>query len=125
MTTLAVLQPGYLPWLGFFDQVRRADHFVFYDDVQFDKHGWRNRNRVKSGKGPVWLTVPVRARGRMGQRINEVEIAEGVPWARKHLQTIEQLYAQSPYRSLYLPELSELLQRRWRSSLTSISHFRV
>ncbi len=113
MTTLAVLQPSYLPWLGFFDQVRRSDHFVFYDDVQFDKHGWRNRNRVKSSGGAVWLTVPVRAHGRMGQRINEVEIADGVPWTRKHLQTIEQLYAQSPHRAAYLPELSELLQRKW------------
>lgn len=51
MTTLAVLQPGYLPWLGYFDQVRRADVFVHYDDVQFDRGGWRNRNRVKSPRG--------------------------------------------------------------------------
>ena len=50
--TLAVLQPGYLPWLGFFDQLRRSDVFVLYDDVQFDKHGWRNRNRIEVGPGP-------------------------------------------------------------------------
>ena len=49
--TLVVLQPGYLPWLGFFDQMQRADVFVYYDDVQFDKHGWRNRNRVKAPDG--------------------------------------------------------------------------
>src|SRR5260370_40593126 len=67
VTTLVVLQPSYLPWLGFFDQVRRCDRFVFYDDVQYDKHGWRNRNRIKAASGPVWLTVPVRTRGRMGQ----------------------------------------------------------
>ena len=48
LRTLAVLQPGYLPWLGFFDQLQRSDCFIFYDDVQFDKNGWRNRNRVKS-----------------------------------------------------------------------------
>jgi hypothetical protein len=113
MTTLVVLQPSYLPWLGFFDQVRRCDVFVFYDDVQFDKHGWRNRNRVKGGRGPVWLTVPVRAGGRMGQRIDEVEITDEARWARKHLQTLEQLYARSPYRNAYLPELTDLLQRRW------------
>lgn len=113
LTTLVVLQPSYLPWLGFFDQVRRCDHFVFYDDVQFDKHGWRNRNRVKSNRGPVWLTAPVRAGGRMGQLINEVEIADATPWARKHLQTIDQLYARSPHRDAYLPELAEALQRKW------------
>src|SRR5438045_89015 len=54
--TIAVLQPGYLPWLGFFDQMRRSDVFILYDDVQFDKHGWRNRNRVKGANGPIWLT---------------------------------------------------------------------
>ena len=61
--TLCVLQPGYLPWLGFFDQMRRCDIFICYDDVQYDKHGWRNRNRIKSPKGPHWLTVPVRHKG--------------------------------------------------------------
>ena len=52
-STLVVLQPGYLPWLGFFDQMRRADVFVYYDDVQFDKHGWRNRNRIKTPTGAL------------------------------------------------------------------------
>lgn len=113
MTTLVVLQPSYLPWLGFFDQVRRCDHFVFYDDVQFDKHGWRNRNRVKSANGPVWLTVPVRAGGRMGQLINDVEIADAAHWARKHVQTVEQLYARSPHCDAYLPELTDVLNRKW------------
>ena len=61
--TVAILQPGYIPWLGFFDQVIRSDVFVYYDDVQFDKHGWRNRNRIKSPDGPFWLTVPVKHRG--------------------------------------------------------------
>ena len=64
MTTLVVLQPSYLPWLGYFDQMSKADVFVWYDDVQFDKHGWRNRNRIKSPKGPLWLTVPVLHKGR-------------------------------------------------------------
>jgi hypothetical protein len=53
LTTLVVLQPSYLPWLGYFDQMSKADAFVWYDDVQFDKHGWRNRNRIKGPKGPL------------------------------------------------------------------------
>ena len=113
MTTLVVLQPSYLPWLGFFDQVRRCDRFVFYDDVQYDKEGWRNRNRIKSAAGPVWLTVPVRTRGRMGQPINEVEIANATPWAPKHLKTIEEAYARAPRRDHYLRPLAELLLRKW------------
>lgn len=111
--TLVVLQPGYLPWLGFFDQLIRSDIFVFYDDVQFDKNGWRNRNRIKSPVGPHWLTVPVRVNN-LSQRILETEIDERQPWARKHLGTIKQFYAQAPYLERYLPEMEELLMgRRW------------
>jgi hypothetical protein len=113
MTTLVVLQPSYLPWIGFFDQVRRCDHFVFYDDVQYDKHGWRNRNRIKAASGPVWLTVPVRTRGRMGQPICDVEVSNETPWARKQLKTIEEAYARAPHRQPYLTALSELLDRPW------------
>jgi hypothetical protein len=112
--TLAVLQPGYLPWLGFFDQLQRSDIFILYDDVQYDKNGWRNRNRVKSTAGePHWLTVPVHVRS-LGQRLLETEIDNQLPWARKHLGTIRQFYAKAPYLNRYLPELEELLAgRRW------------
>ncbi len=113
MTTLVVLQPSYLPWLGFFDQVRRCDHFVFYDDVSYDKNGWRNRNRIKAASGPVWLTVPVRTKGRMSQAIHDVEITNTIPWARKHLKTIAEAYAASQHRDAYLPALTELLERPW------------
>jgi hypothetical protein len=110
--TLVVLQPGYLPWLGFFDQMRRADIFVYYDDVQFDKHGWRNRNRIKSPAGAHWLTVPVR-RARLDTRILDVEIDNRTAWARKHTGTIRQFYARAPYLVRYLPEMEDLLQRGW------------
>jgi hypothetical protein len=111
--TLVVLQPGYLPWLGFFDQVRRCDVFVHYDDVQFDKHGWRNRNRVKAPDGPRWLTVPVRLRGLGKPRIRDVRIDAGAPWARKHLGTLRQLYARAPFAREYLPTLETLLTQPW------------
>jgi WbqC-like protein family len=111
--TLVVLQPGYLPWLGFFDQMRRADVFVYYDDVQYDKHGWRNRNRVKSPGGPAWLTVPIRHHGLQQPSILDVEIDARAPWARKHLGTLRQYYSKAPYFKRYLPELEELLQRPW------------
>lgn len=111
--TVVVLQPGYLPWLGFFDQMQRSDIFVYYDDVQFDKHGWRNRNRIKSPNGPHWLTVPVCHRGKDKPRICDVEIDNRQPWARKHLGTIRQFYASSPYLADFLPDLEALLSRQW------------
>jgi hypothetical protein len=113
VTTVVVLQPSYLPWLGFFDQMRRCDVFVYYDDVQFDKHGWRNRNRVKAPAGPVWLTVPVRHHGLQRPRIMDVAIDNRTPWARKHVSTVRQLYARAPYLKRYLPELETLLQGSW------------
>jgi hypothetical protein len=111
--TLVVLQPGYLPWLGFFDQMRRADVFVYYDDVQYDKHGWRNRNRIKSPDGPRWLTVPVRHAGLDKPRIIDVAVDPGSPWSRKHVGTIRQYYRDAPHIQRYLPALEELLQRTW------------
>jgi hypothetical protein len=109
--TLCVLQPGYMPWLGFFDQMARSDIFILYDDVQFDRNGWRNRNRVKSPQGPHWLTVPVR-RG-LGQMIFDVQIDDTQLWARKHVATLRHLYAGAPHLRGYLPELEEILLRPW------------
>ena len=111
--TLVVLQPGYLPWLGFFDQMRRADTFVYYDDVQYDKHGWRNRNRIKTPAGPLWLTVPVLHHGQGQPLILDAMIDTKSGWARKHIASIRQYYAKAPYVKQLLPELEELLQRPW------------
>jgi hypothetical protein len=113
VTTLVVLQPGYLPWLGYFDLLRRADVFVHYDDVQFDKHSWRNRNRVKGPHGAVWLTVPVLHRGRFGQSILDVEIDDRRDWRHKQLATIAQLYARAPLLDAILPRLREILEQPW------------
>lgn len=117
MTTVVILQPGYLPWLGFFDQMRRSDIFVYYDDVQFDKHGWRNRNRIKSPTGPLWLTVPVKTSGCRGQRVADTEIVTSHPWVRKHIAAIAQNYAKSPYLDRYLPPLEALLKQPWQRLL--------
>lgn len=113
MTKLAVLQPGYLPWLGFFDLIDRCDIFVIYDDVQYDKHGWRNRNRVKSPKGePHWLTVPVLHTNKNKPKIIDTLISNEQDWPRKQLGTIQQFYKQAPYFNLYFKELNELLSEK-------------
>ena len=114
MTTLVVLQPSYLPWLGYFDQMRKADVFVWYDDVQFDKHGWRNRNRIKTPKGPLWLTVPVLHKHRGPQAINLIEIDNSKRWQRKHLMSVQQFYASAPFLNPVLPELTDILSHPCR-----------
>ena len=111
--TVVILQPGYLPWLGFFDQMRRADVFVYYDDVQYDTHGWRNRNRIKTQQGPLWLTVPVRHSGLSKPRVQDVTIDSRTNWAKKHVASIRQAYAPAPFLKQYMPALEEVLMRPW------------
>jgi hypothetical protein len=91
---IAILQPSYLPWLGYLDQIKQTDAFVFYDDVQFDKNGWRNRNRIRiaSESGWQWLTIPVQL-DEARQPINSVRIDGRVPWGAKHLRTLGAAYA--------------------------------
>jgi hypothetical protein len=113
VTTVAILQPGYLPWLGYFDLMDSADVFVVYDDVQFDKHGWRNRNRIKCAHGVQWLTVPVRHHGRGDERILDVEIDRTKSWTRKHVAALRQCYARAPFLEPRLTELEQLLAADW------------
>jgi len=106
---VAILQPGYLPWLGYFDLVAMADVFVLYDDVQFDKGGWRNRNRVLSGGEPLWLTVPIVQR--FPQLITEVRIASK-DWQAVHLRSIVQNYGKAPFFEEVFPHLEAYLSGR-------------
>jgi hypothetical protein len=114
MKIVGILQPGYLPWLGFFEQMLRSDIFVVYDDVQYDKHGWRNRNRVKGPQAPVWLTVPVRLKGLNKPKINEVKIDPAqTRWAQKHCETLRQLSSKAPFFSQYYPHIEKTLKLAW------------
>ena len=92
-----------MPWRGYFHLIQRADVFVFYDDVQYDKHGWRNRNRIKTVAGPQWLTIPVLAKGNTesGLPIHEARISPAEKWAKKHLAGIAQSYGKAPFFEAY------------------------
>ena len=103
-----ILQPSYIPWRGYFDLIRKADLFVFYDDVQYDTRGWRNRNRVKTSSGTTWLTIPVRKHGAQteGIPIHRIETSDD-EWPRKHLATLRHAYAKAPHFDRYRPWLEE------------------
>lgn len=113
MTSVAVLQPSYMPWLGYFEQIDRADIFVYYDVVQYDKNGWRNRNRIKTAQGIKWITVPVLHSNRRHQTNLEVEIDNRNDWARKHVESMRQAYARAPFTDGFLPEIAALLGQPW------------
>lgn len=106
--TCVILQPSYVPWRGYFHQIQKADYFVFYDDVQYDKHGWRNRNRIKTPNGPQWLTIPVNNKGNIssGRAIRDVEISWQRPWTKAHHLTLRQAYQHTPFYSEWEPLLA-------------------
>jgi hypothetical protein len=108
---VAVHQPQYLPWLGYFDKMDRVDCFVLLDSVQFKKNEWQNRNRIKSASGWQWLTVPVVHR--FSQRISEVRIHNATRWWRKHLQTLTVNYASAPDFDFHRPFFEALYAREW------------
>src|SRR5436190_11746813 len=110
---VVILQPSYIAWRGYFDQIRRADLFVFYDDIQYDKHGWRNRNQIKTHQGKQWLTIPVYTKGvTHGILIKDVRIDWSKPWTKSHLKSITLSYSKAPYFEQHLSLLESFYQRR-------------
>ena len=105
---LVVLQPGYFPWLGFFDQMHWADMFVVYDDVQYTKNDWRNRNRIKGTNGPQWLTVPVHHH--LGELIKDVAMPQDRHWVKSHVNSLQFAYAKAKYFDDYFPRIKELIE---------------
>ena len=108
---VAVHQPQYLPWLGYFDKMRRADVFCYLNDVQYIKNEWQNRNRIKTVQGWQWLTVPVRYR--FPEKINEVAINNTTGWQKKHLQALTTNYSRAPYYKSYRAIFEETLSTEW------------
>jgi hypothetical protein len=106
-----VLQPTYLPWMGYFGMIDIADVFVFYDDVQFEKQGWQQRNRIKTPQGEAWLSVHIYHD--FGQKINEVKINDASNWRKKHWQSIYQSYAKAPHFLEYQDEIEKIYQMEW------------
>lgn len=104
-------QPQYIPWLGYFDKIDKADIFVILDNVQYKKNEWQNRNRIKTINGWQWLTVPVLYK--FPEKINEVKVNNKVDWRRKHFQALLTNYAKAPYFSLYKGELKEIFEKEW------------
>lgn len=110
---VVLLQPSYIPWRGYFDQIRRADLFIFYDDVQYDKHGWRNRNQIKTSQGKLWLTIPVHSKGVTGGiAIKDVRIDWSKPWSRSHLKSFVTAYNKAPHFKQFLPLLQSFYEGR-------------
>jgi len=100
MKKVAILQSNYIPWKGYFDLINMVDEFVLYDDMQYTRRDWRNRNKIKTSNGLAWLTIPVEVKGKYFQKINETIISEP-GWAINHWATIKQFYSKASFFKEY------------------------
>jgi hypothetical protein len=106
---IAVMQPTYLPWIGYFDLMDDSDVFIFHDAVQFEKQSWQQRNRIKTPTELRWLSVPVLIAGRSTQLISEVEIVRSSGFPLKHVHLLEEHYRKAPHFQRYFPGLRAIL----------------
>jgi hypothetical protein len=117
---VAAVQSNYVPWKGYFDLIGRVDEFVLLDDVQYTRRDWRNRNRIKTPQGLLWLTVPVRTRGRFDQRIEEVKVSDA-GWAERHWRTLRHAYGRAPAYGDVAGELEALYGACDQPRLTQVN----
>lgn len=114
MKTLTAHQPLYLPWLGLFQKIAMSDAFCLFDATQYDDNDFQNRNRIKGPNGPMWLTVPAKAKNHHGLQITEIEIVEEDVWRRKHWKSLVWAYGKAHYFSKYADFFEQTYQRDWR-----------
>ena len=107
---MAIMQPTYLPWSGYFGLMQSVDVFVLLDSVQFARRSWQQRNQIKTARGPQWLSVPVLKKGKRDQLICEVEVDQSSGFAVTHRRSIELSYAKTPYFRQYAKSLLPLLE---------------
>ena len=95
MKKLLITQSNYIPWKGYFDAINLVDEIVLYDDMQYTKRDWRNRNRIKTAQGVQWLTIPVEVKGKYFQKIKDTKVSHK-QWPSDHWKAIELNYKRSP-----------------------------
>ncbi len=112
MKKIAILQSNYIPWKGYFDLINKVDEFIFYDEVQYTKRDWRNRNKIKTQQGAVWISIPVNAESRQEtmQPISAVPIAERT-WCINHWEQIRRAYSKCPFFQEYSETFHTLYQK--------------
>lgn len=120
MKKVAILQSNYIPWKGYFDMIAAVDEFILYDDMQYTRRDWRNRNQIKTPQGVQWLTVPVKVKGKYDQTIRETEL-DGSDWASAHWKTLTQNYRRAPYFEEVAAIFEPIYLQRQYSHLSSLN----
>lgn len=120
---VAIIQSNYIPWKGYFNVIDRVDEFIIYDEVQYTKRDWRNRNKIKTPQGLSWLSVAVEVKGKYFQKITETKIAEE-SFKTKHWNTIVANYSKANYFKDYKDQVQELYRTCPTDTISSVNlHF--
>ena len=115
MKIIAIRQPGYMPYIGFFKKIESVDAFVFLDDVQYSRTDWDNRNKIRTPESSMWLTVPIL--NKSGKLLNEVEIDYSKNWVSKHKSAIKFNYEHSPFFDTYWDDIEYILNESCKKVL--------
>jgi len=118
---VAILQSNYIPWKGYFDLIAAVDEFILYDDVQYTRRDWRNRNKIKTPNGVKWLSVPVKVKGKYHQLIRDTEI-DNTDWAQAHRGSIKQSYLKAPHYKEIANWLEPLYINKTYTYLSYLNH---
>jgi hypothetical protein len=119
--TIAVVQSNYIPWRGYFDLINSVDEFILFDDVQYTRRDWRNRNAIKSPAGLLWLTIPVQVRGKYLQKIKDTEVTDN-KWTREHWRSIIHNYSKAKHFSAYRQLFEDLYAQSGEKLLSQINY---
>jgi hypothetical protein len=119
--TVAVVQSNYIPWKGYFDLIRAADEFILYDDMQYTRRDWRNRNKIKTPHGTEWLTIPVQVKGKYHQAIKDTLVGDP-GWRGQHWQSLLHNYGRAPHFRRYRDEVEALYLGSDEPVLSRINH---
>jgi hypothetical protein len=118
---VAIVQSNYIPWKGYFDMINMVDEFILFDDMQYTRRDWRNRNRVKTQHGTIWLTIPVEVKGKYSQRICETRTTDNA-WRKSHWSSIVHSYSKAPFFKEYRDLVEDLYLGSEEQSLSLVNH---
>jgi hypothetical protein len=120
---IAILQSNYIPWKGYFDIIARVDEFILYDEMQLTVRDWRNRNRIKTQNGLIWLTIPV-IHSNFHQKISETKISNRL-WATKHIKSLQNSYSKALYYKEFIDIIRDIYEQIKNEEYLSIINYKI
>ena len=118
---VAIVQSNYIPWKGYFDLINMVDEFILYDDSQYTKRDWRNRNQIKTQNGLIWITIPVEVKGRYFQKVQETVVSDP-QWNQRHWKTIVHNYSRAKCFGVYRELFADLYLASKERFLSEINY---